>query len=108
MARPRLTTTTEKRKARPKIKRKNIDNRNSIPKKRVQCLDVQTDIEADGVNLNQNPTAGRYLKGLVIALTSLFTMWAGAAAVLAQSGSAQGVETVALFNPAAFETPEGI
>ena len=69
---------------------------------------VETDIDADGAKLSQNRTARRYLKSLVIALVLLFTMWAGAAAVLAQSGSAQGLETVALFNPAAFETPESI
>ena len=71
-------------------------------------MKIKTNIKAGGVPLNHNQTVRRYLKSLVIALVSLFTMWAGAAAVLAQSGSAQGVETVALFNPAAFETPESI
>ena len=45
------------------------------------------------------------LKSLFIALASLLTVWAGG---LAQGASAQGVETVALFNPAAFETPESV
>ena len=85
-----------------------MNYRNSIPMKRIQCLKVETNIEADGANLNQSGTARRYLRSLIIALASLFTMWAGATPVPAQSVSAQGVETVALFNPAAFETPESI
>jgi sugar lactone lactonase YvrE len=48
------------------------------------------------------------LKSLLIALASILTMWAGASPVLAQGVSAQGAETVALFNPAAFETPESL
>src|SRR5215475_10081160 len=48
------------------------------------------------------------MKSLFIVLSLLITVWAGAAPVMAQSVSAQVVETVALFNPAALETPESI
>jgi len=47
-------------------------------------------------------------KGLFIALSLIFSVWVCAAPVLAQSVSKQGVETVALFKPAAFETPESV
>ncbi len=62
----------------------------------------------DLIRYSQRLAGLTLLKSLFIALSSLLTVWAGAAPILAQSVSKQRVETVALFNPAASDTPESI